>query len=49
MDYFIFIDYCFLVDNLIIVILLVDSKLNIFYLNFFCEVLFDISFLCVFG
>lgn len=39
------IDYRFLVDNLTTAILLVDSKLNIFYLNSSCEALFDISLL----
>ena len=37
------IDYRLLVDNLTTAILLVDSKLNIFYLNSACEALFDIS------
>lgn len=39
------IDYRLLVDNLSTAILLVDSKLNIFYLNSACEALFDISLL----
>ncbi|MBP6190515.1 MAG: PAS domain-containing protein, partial [Acinetobacter sp.] len=39
------IDYKLLVDNLTTAILLVDSKLNIFYLNSACEALFDISLL----
>jgi PAS domain-containing protein len=39
------IDYRLLVDNLTTAILLVDSKLNIFYLNSSCEALFDISLL----
>ena len=39
------IDYRFLVDNLTTAILLVDSDLNIFYLNSSCEALFDISLL----
>ncbi|MPW42968.1 PAS domain-containing protein [Acinetobacter guerrae] len=37
------IDYRLLVDNLTTAILLVDSDLNIFYLNSSCEALFDIS------
>lgn len=43
MDHPISIDYRLLVDNLTTAILLVDSKLNIFYLNSSCEALFDIS------
>ena len=39
------IDYRLLVDNLTTAILLVDSNLNIFYLNSSCETLFDISLL----
>ena len=39
------IDYRLLVDNLTTAILLVDSNLNIFYLNSACETLFDISLL----
>ncbi|SEL43697.1 nitrogen regulation protein NR(II) [Acinetobacter sp. DSM 11652] len=39
------IDYRLLVDNLSTAILLVDSELNIFYLNSSCEALFDISLL----
>ncbi|WP_151722068.1 nitrogen regulation protein NR(II) [Acinetobacter ursingii] len=39
------IDYRLLVDNLTTAILLVDSDLNIFYLNSSCEALFDISLL----
>ncbi|KXZ62829.1 nitrogen regulation protein NR(II) [Acinetobacter venetianus] len=39
------IDYRLLVDNLTTAILLVDSNLNIFYLNSACEALFDISLL----
>lgn len=39
------IDYRLLVDNLTTAILLVDSQLNIFYLNSACEALFDISLL----
>lgn len=39
------IDYRLLVDNLTTAILLVDSNLNIFYLNSSCEALFDISLL----
>ena len=39
------IDYRLLVDNLATAILLVDSNLNIFYLNSSCEALFDISLL----
>lgn len=39
------IDYRLLVDNLSTAILLVDSDLNIFYLNSSCETLFDISLL----
>lgn len=39
------IDYRLLVDNLTTAILLVDSHLNIFYLNSACEALFDISLL----
>ena len=39
------IDYRLLVDNLSTAILLVDSNLNIFYLNSSCETLFDISLL----
>ena len=45
MDHPISIDYRLLVDNLTTAILLVDSKLNIFYLNSSCEALFDISLL----
>ena len=45
MDHPISIDYRLLVDNLATAILLVDSKLNIFYLNSSCEALFDISLL----
>ena len=43
MDHPISIDYRLLVDNLTTAILLVDSKLNIFYFNSSCEALFDIS------
>lgn len=43
MDQPITIDYRLLVDNLTTSILLVDSQLNIFYLNSSCEALFDIS------
>ena len=39
------IDYRLLVDNLSTAILLVDSNLNIFYLNSSCEALFDLSLL----
>lgn len=39
------IDYRLLVDNLTTAILLIDSNLNIFYLNSACEALFDISLL----
>lgn len=39
------IDYRLLVDNLTTAILLVDSNLNIFYLNSACEALFDVSLL----
>lgn len=39
------IDYRLLVDNMTTAILLVDSNLNIFYLNSSCEALFDISLL----
>lgn len=39
------IDYRLLVDNLTTAIILVDSNLNIFYLNSSCEALFDISLL----
>ena len=39
------IDYRLLVDNLTTAILLVDIKLNIFYLNSACEALFDVSLL----
>lgn len=39
------IDYRLLVDNLTTAVLLVDSELNIFYLNSSCEALFDISLL----
>ncbi len=39
------IDYRLLVDNLTTAILLVDSNLNVFYLNSSCEALFDISLL----
>lgn len=39
------IDYRLLVDNLTTAILLIDSNLNIFYLNSSCEALFDISLL----
>ncbi|WP_353140671.1 nitrogen regulation protein NR(II) [Acinetobacter pragensis] len=45
MDHPISIDYRLLVDNLTTAILLVDSDLNIFYLNSACEALFDISLL----
>lgn len=43
------IDYRLLVDNLATAILLVDSNLNIFYLNSSCEALFDISLLRAVG
>ncbi|MCH7334974.1 nitrogen regulation protein NR(II) [Acinetobacter sp. NIPH 2699] len=43
MDQHTTIDYRLLVDNLTTAILLVDSQLNIFYLNSACEALFDIS------
>ena len=43
MDQPIAIDYRLLVDNLTTSILLIDSNLNIFYLNSSCEALFDIS------
>lgn len=39
------IDYRLLVDNMTTAILLVDSNLNVFYLNSSCEALFDISLL----
>ncbi len=39
------IDYRLLVDNLTTAIMLVDSNLNVFYLNSACEALFDISLL----
>lgn len=39
------IDYRLLVDNMTTAILLVDSDLNVFYLNSSCEALFDISLL----
>ena len=45
MDQHPIIDYRLLVDNLTTAILLVDSHLNIFYLNSSCETLFDISLL----
>ncbi len=45
MDQTMTIDYRLLVDNLTTAILLVDSNLNIFYLNSSCEALFDISLL----
>lgn len=45
MDQYPTIDYRLLVDNLTTAILLVDSNLNIFYLNSSCESLFDISLL----
>ncbi|WOE31883.1 MULTISPECIES: nitrogen regulation protein NR(II) [unclassified Acinetobacter] len=45
MDHAPIIDHRLLVDNLSIAILLVDSQLNIFYLNSSCEALFDISLL----
>ncbi len=45
MDHPYSIDYRLLVDNLTTAILLVDSDLNIFYLNSACEALFDISLL----
>ena len=45
MDHIPAIDYRLLVDNLATAILLVDSDLNIFYLNSSCEALFDISLL----
>ena len=45
MDHPMTIDYRLLVDNLTTAILLVDSDLNIFYLNSACEALFDISLL----
>ena len=45
MDQPVGIDYRLLVDNLTTAILLVDSQLNIFYLNSSCESLFDISLL----
>ena len=45
MDQYPTIDYRLLVDNLTTAILLVDSNLNIFYLNSSCETLFDISLL----
>ena len=45
MDQHLTIDYRLLVDNLTTAILLVDSNLNIFYLNSSCETLFDISLL----
>ncbi|AOA58659.1 nitrogen regulation protein NR(II) [Acinetobacter larvae] len=43
------IDYRLLVDNMNTAILLVDSQLNIFYLNSACEALFDISLLRAHG
>ncbi len=43
------IDYKLLVDHLTTAILLVDSQLNIFYLNSSCETLFDISALRAIG
>ncbi|UGQ31303.1 nitrogen regulation protein NR(II) [Acinetobacter calcoaceticus] len=45
MDQYNPIDYRLLVDNLTTAILLIDSNLNIFYLNSACEALFDISLL----
>lgn len=39
------IDYRLLVDNMTTAVLLVDSNLNVFYLNSSCEALFDISLL----
>ncbi|WP_445115991.1 nitrogen regulation protein NR(II) [Acinetobacter sp. WZC-1] len=45
MDQYPTVDYRLLVDNLTTAILLVDSDLNIFYLNSSCETLFDISLL----
>ena len=45
MDQYPTIDYRLLVDNMTTAILLVDSQLNIFYLNSSCEALFDISLL----
>lgn len=45
MDQYHSIDYRLLIDNLTTAILLVDSELNIFYLNSACEALFDISLL----
>ena len=45
MDQYPTIDYRLLVDNMTTAILLIDSQLNIFYLNSSCEALFDISLL----
>jgi len=39
------IDYRLLVDNLTTAIMLVDSQLNIYYLNTACEAMFDVSLL----
>jgi len=45
MDQPISIDYRLLVDNLTTAIMLVDSQLNIYYLNTACEAMFDVSLL----
>jgi len=45
MDQPLSIDYRLLVDNLTTAIMLVDSHLNIYYLNTACEAMFDVSLL----
>ena len=45
MDQPLSIDYRLLVDNLTTAIMLVDSQLNIYYLNTACEAMFDVSLL----
>lgn len=49
MDQPLSIDYRLLVDNLTTAVMLIDSNLNIYYLNTACEAMFDISLLRAFG